>query len=141
MKGQINTLLSCLRFPRLVCLVSTLVSALVANVRKMHAPKLSFFNLGVLYFSTVSELYSKQASVKCFEHTTAPRIAAHLCLMLLTNFSHFPLHLANMGDSSSQKGISYTEIPSSWLAVFEQPPTTHHLGIFDQKSRKFCLSQ
>ena len=130
MKGQINTLLSCLRFARLVRLLSTLFSALVANVGKTHTPTLSFFSLGVLYFSTVSEPYSKQSSVKCFEHTTFPRVTVHFCLVLLTNFSYFPLRLANTGDSSPQKGISCTEIPSFWLAVFEQPPTTHRLGIF-----------
>jgi hypothetical protein len=59
----------------------------------------------VFYLGTVEELYSKQSSVKCFEHTADERVGVHLALLRRMKVTHIFFLFAATVELSLQKGI------------------------------------
>ena len=92
-------------------------------------PISSRFSFGVLYFSTVSEPYSKQSFVKWSEQTTEPGDGSHRSLFRMMKSSHCFRLLLAISRSSSQNGMRYKHIPCLEFAVLLQPYTTHRSGI------------
>ena len=77
----------------------------MSNEGNTETPISSLFSLGVLYLGTVEEPYSKQSSVKCFEHTADERVGVHLSLLRRMKFTHIFFRFAATVELSFQKGI------------------------------------
>ena len=109
-----------------------------------HIPNSSVFRRGIMDFLSSGDREnrrSKSPEVKCFEQTAAVFPGFQFFLFCATKFTHLFLLFRASGLSSSPKGMKCSATPSSRLGLFEQPKTTHLLGMFSETRIPFLIAQ